>query len=142
MLDLRKASRHERRAAAVYLERESAQWPMLLARLPPEQLSRLSLKVGQPPYEAWRNCDFLVAIYFVSEQIERLSINRTKVGRDGNWREDISWEELQDLKRQCGRGDFDAVEVFPADQDIVNVANMRHLWVLKVGHLDFAWRKS
>ena len=34
-----------------------------------------------------------------------------------------------------------AVEVFPADDQVVNVANMRHLWVLPEP-LPFAWEKG
>jgi hypothetical protein len=33
----------------------------------------------------------------------------------------------------------DAVEVYPPAGDVVNVANMRHLWVLR-DRLPFAWR--
>lgn len=50
----------------------------------------------------------------------------------------ITWDELQALKRQCGFGDRFAVEVYPADLDVVNVGNLRHLWVLQ-GALPFAW---
>jgi hypothetical protein len=32
--------------------------------------------------------------------------------------------------------------VFPPDTDVVNVANMRHLWILAPGTLAFAWRAS
>ena len=73
--------------------------------------------------------------------VVRLSINRTTLGANGRWDENITWDDLQRLKREAGYGDKDAVEVFPADVDVVNVANMRHLWVF-VGNyrLPFAWR--
>ncbi len=53
----------------------------------------------------------------------------------------MTWEELQEIKRQVGIGDFFAVEIFQRDKDIVNVANMRHLWVLP-DPLDFGWMTS
>lgn len=34
-----------------------------------------------------------------------------------------------------------AVEIYPAERDIVNVANMRHLWVLPE-RLPFGWRRD
>ena len=34
------------------------------------------------------------------------------------------------VKREIGFGDWYALEIFPRDGDIVNVANMRHLWML------------
>jgi hypothetical protein len=37
------------------------------------------------------------------------------------------------------RGDKDAVEIYPADKDIVNVANMRHLIVLPAP-FPYTWR--
>ena len=39
----------------------------------------------------------------------------------------ISWEILQKIKRQI-LGDVVAVEIFPTDSDVVNLANTRHLW--------------
>jgi len=74
--------------------------------------------------------------------IVRLSVLRTSLDTAGGWQQDITWEELQRLKREAGYGDHDAVEVFPPDADVVNVANIRHLWILEPGHLPFAWRKS
>ena len=68
-----------------------------------------------------------------------MSIHRTDLNADGEWVDGIRWEELQRLKAECGFGDRDAVEVYPAEQDVVNVANFRHLWVMDEP-LDFAWR--
>jgi hypothetical protein len=47
------------------------------------------------------------------------------------WADGITWDTLQLLKRECGHGERWAVEVYPPDTDIVNVANMRHLWLLR-----------
>ena len=44
----------------------------------------------------------------------------------------------QEAKRR-GCGARDAVEVYPADADVVNVANMRHLWLV-AGELAFKWK--
>ncbi len=68
----------------------------------------------------------------------RLSINRTTIIGD-RWADNITWDELQRIKNECGYTLHDAVEVFPAEKDVVNVANMRHLWVMK-DPLPFAWR--
>lgn len=69
----------------------------------------------------------------------RLSISRNELDNTGQWRADISWEEIQALKAQCGFGDRHAVEIYPSDEDVVNVANMRHIWVLD-NPMPFAWR--
>ncbi len=61
----------------------------------------------------------------------RLSVNRTMINDKGEWIDGITWEELQKIKNQCGYTDRAAVELFPPEHDIVNVANIRHLFVLE-----------
>ena len=94
-----------------------------------------------PPGEVWRSSGFLLQVYYERDGIERLTVCRAAVDVSGNWRSEITWDELQRLKRECGRGDRYAVELFPADADVVNVSNMRHLWVL-LEPPPFAWRDS
>lgn len=82
---------------------------------------------------------FLVQQFAPHRGWVRLSICRTKK-KGARWQDGITWDELQQLKREAGWGDADAVEVFPRDQDLVNVANMRHLWIPSE-RLAFAWRR-
>ena len=93
--------------------------------------------------EAWRSREYLVQVF--EEQaagvLVRLSINRTRLTNDGGWQQDIPWEDMQRLKSEAGYGGFDAVEVYPSDADVVNVANLRHLWVMHEP-LSFTWRKA
>jgi hypothetical protein len=92
--------------------------------------------------EVWRSREFLVQVFQEGDGIVRASINRTSVNSgNGRWLDGISWDELQRVKREIGRGHRDAVEVFPADRDVVNVANMRHLWIF-TEPLQYAWRKG
>lgn len=53
----------------------------------------------------------------------RLSILRTSVKGD-RWTDGITWDDLQRLKFEAGYGDAWAVELFPADAEVVNVANI------------------
>jgi len=124
------ASRQQRRA----LEAENQRWPLALKQIP-----RAEWPDYRPPgiKEVWRSRGFLVQVFDDKSGLERLSVCRTSV-TNGDWKEDIQWEELQRLKRECGRGEKDAVEIFPADRDVVNVANMRHLWL--TGELPFKWK--
>lgn len=78
----------------------------------------------------YRSRDYLVQVFEADHDARRLSVNRTDLLPSGQWDDRLEWDELQAIKRQCGYGDRYAVEVFPRDRDIVNVANMRHLWVL------------
>lgn len=62
----------------------------------------------------------------------RLSVNRAAIDpKTGSFLGGISWDELYLIKNQCGFMNLDAVEVYPAADKLVNVANMRHLWILK-----------
>jgi hypothetical protein len=83
------------------------------------------------PVRVFRSNRFCVQVFEEAEGMMRLSINRAAIDRNGQWLDGITWEELQELKSQAGFGDYDAVEVFPADADVVCIANMRHLFIFK-----------
>lgn len=100
-----------------------------------------SRKKGVEFIAVFRSRDFLVQIFPATESIVRMSVNRTELRQDGRWSDEISWDELQRLKAEAGYGDLDAIEIYPPDKDVVNVANMRHLWILPDDlKLPFAWR--
>jgi hypothetical protein len=123
------------------LDRENAKLPTALQEVPRSQWPSQWPDTKAPQLSVWRSRTFLVQVFSApAPAIARLSINRTSL--DGTrWAEGIEWEELQRLKGECGYGAHDAVEVYPPDRDVVNVANMRHLWVL-AEPLAFAWRES
>ena len=81
---------------------------------------------------------FLAQVFKVGDVV-RLSINRITMNASGRWDDNITWDELQDAKRDCGYGDMLAVEVYPQDKDIVNDANMRHLWILEAPIAGVGW---
>ena len=88
----------------------------------------------------FRSKTFLVQI-FQEKNATRLSICRTEVDNNGKWKDGISWDELQKIKRQVGYGDHLAVEIYPMDKDVVNVANMRHLWIMDYD-LNIGWKNG
>lgn len=90
------------------------------------------------PVAAFRSKDFLAQIYHERGHV-RISVNRTMIDGTGNWLEGISWDDLQRIKNEVGYGNSDAIELYPASKDVVNVANIRHLWVLPSGS-EYAWR--
>jgi hypothetical protein len=88
----------------------------------------------------WRSNKYLVQLYEEEKLMLRLSICRTRVV--GNrWDDGLTWDELQDIKRIVGFGNAWGLECYPASFDVVNVANMRHLWILPEGvDPGFGWR--
>lgn len=88
----------------------------------------------------WLSGAFLVQGFSEEDGVIRLTINC--VTRSGDrWKDGISWDDLQAIKSAVGYGDKVAVEVFPEDHSVVNVANMRHLWVLP-DRPKYAWTQA
>lgn len=99
--------------------------------------------VQHPPglTRVWRSQGFLVQQYELANEPIRLSINRARLADNGRWVDGITWDEIQRLKRECGYGDRYACELYPDDRDLVDVANVRHIWLLDEAP-SFAWRRS
>lgn len=103
-----------------------------VAQWPPQNHDPRRLKMFIHP-------EVLVQVFDEGNGLYRLTVNLLALGGNGRWKDGISWDRLQEIKDAVGFAGQDAVEVYPAAQDVVNVANMRHLWVLPE-KLPFAWR--
>lgn len=127
-------TRNARRALRRDLEKRASAWPTELARVPESEWPPRRPGTREYPTALWRSRDYVVMMYRAPSlggvEVRRLSINRCAIGIDGRWQQDIPWEDLQRCKRETGHGDWYAVEIYPRDRDIVNDANMRHLWLL------------
>lgn len=125
-------SREQRRQLA----RENAKWPSALVEIPRSQWPN----PDGPQLRVLRSREFLVQEFPADGMaLARLSVNITAMDSD-RWRDGIPWEDLQRLKAEAGYPMHDAVEVYPRAVDVVNVANMRHIWIMRDA-LPFAWRK-
>jgi len=128
------ATREQRRQLA----RDNAKQPTALQEVPRERW----YDPNATQLRVFRSRDFLVQEFAEKPPATvRLSVCRTAMDGGDRWQDGITWDDLQRLKRECGYGDRDAVEVFPADDDVVNVANMRHLFVM-LDALPYAWRRK
>jgi hypothetical protein len=132
----RSRSHDQVQRARKLLRRENDLYGVRLESIDPDTWPE---NVAENLIAVWRSRDYLVQVFQDDAAVARLSINRTAIDERGAWLEGISWSTLQRLKREAGYGDFHAVEIFPADTDVVNVANMRHLWILSEPPA-FAWR--
>lgn len=116
------------------LRRDNAKWPEYLSPVPfhdwPADTKILESPSCHRRMAVLRSREFLVQV-FDEGNLFRLSVCRTDYDLDKQrFRDDISWDDLQRLKAQAGYADKMAVEIYPPDDKIVNVANMRHIWVL------------
>lgn len=125
-------NRNARRLVAKAMREQAKAWPEELAPIPREEWP--AQRGGSHPVAVWRSRQYLVQVFEERSvgflDVLRLSVNRTTRATAGGWEQNIPWEDLQRLKREAGYGDHYAIEVYPRDRDVVNVANMRHLWVL------------
>lgn len=127
-----KITRNQRRILA----KINYTFPPALIRLPDSEWKG---KAPASVLEVWRSADYLVQVYDeIRKGVERISVCRTNHTGE-SWSDGITWDDLQRLKAECGRGDRWAVEIYPADGEVVNVANMRHLWLLDAPPV-YVWR--
>jgi len=129
------------RAQRRELERQNAKMPRELREVPRDEWP-LEHR-GSDILRVWRSRDFLVQEYAESAPVlVRLSVLRTTLDpKIGRWVDGITWDELQQIKSECGYADHDALELYPVAADVVNVANLRHLWVMRE-MVGFAWRNG
>lgn len=103
----------------------------------PDHLVKVDLKSyyeGDPAKdgitEIWVSNSFRLAVFVHADGTEQLNIHRTHIDHENDaWKDGITWDEMMELKRQCGRGERDFFEWFPRDSNIVNNGNFRHLWL-------------
>lgn len=89
---------------------------------------------GEPSIGVWESDTYIAAAFMDSESI-RLDVFRKDL-KDG-----ITWDELRGIKNDCGFSDFDGVEFFPREDDIINTGNARHLYLF-ANHLPLIRRKQ
>ncbi len=121
------------------LAKENAKWPINLIKVPKEKWGNIQCNL-KTLLEVWRSRKYLVQVFTENNNVIRLSINITQMEK-GRWIQGISWDCLQAIKRDIGYKDSYAIEIFPRDKDIVNVANIRHLWILPEP-LDIGWTSN
>lgn len=127
-------NRSERRALAREMRKQAAAWPSHLVEVPESEWPTRRRETTEYPITVWRSRNYLVVRYAAPSlngvEVRRLTVNRVTIGNDGHWNQDIPWEDLLRCKRETGHGDWYGVEIYPRDRDIMNIANMRHLWLV------------
>ena len=93
------------------------------------------------PMAVWRSRDFFVQVVMESNSAIRICVNHNFLNEKGEARDGISWDDLFRIKNEIGYAGCDCIEIYPAVEDLVNVANMRHLFVLPEKH-PWNWRNS
>lgn len=120
------------REANEKLLRENMQYTKDFVEIPKEKWPENWKKADRNrlPFRVLRNNQFFVQCHRETHGITRITVNRIKLKTLHRWDDEISWDDLQWVKNAVGYAHKNAVEVFPEQKRVVNVANMRHLWVL------------
>jgi hypothetical protein len=97
---------------------------------------------GCPPTASLLEAESAVGGAKERGRVLRLSVQRCAFDRaSGRWIDGITWDDLQHLKTLAGYGDSCGIELFPPDSHVVNVANLRHIWIVPDAPA-FMWRRS
>lgn len=122
------------------MARENAKFGREMVEIPREQWPKASAENGgDRTIGVWRNARFFVQISCEPNGATRLSVNRTQIDETYNFVAGITWDELFIIKNEIGYADKDCIEIYPAESALVNVANIRHLFVLDEPH-PFNWK--
>lgn len=116
--------------------------PAVMQRIPDSETAHIEQHSSHRPVEVWHSRHFLALVYLDATPegiFTRVSVNRTEIENDGHWKQGITWDELMRVKAEIGRSEAWAVEVYPPASQVVNVANLRHLFL--VPQPPFAWVK-
>lgn len=89
-----------------------------------------------------RNRDFIVQVHDEPGHVVRLTIRRAAYdAKAQRWADGITWDDLQHLKTLAGYGGMTALEIYPPDDCRVDVAAMRHLWIVPAPP-PFMWTRT
>jgi hypothetical protein len=128
-------SRAEFDQRSAYLKMENAKWGSQMEPVPESHWPRTEPR----PVAVFRSRLFLAQVFAPANGGQRISVCRTEITREGDWRADIGWEELMQVKDGCGFAEHWAAEIFPPNSEVVNVANLRHIWIIE--QPIYAWHK-
>jgi hypothetical protein len=101
------------------LAADNAQRAEVLEAVPAREWPPLAPLSPTPIIAMWHSCAFVVVAFDEGEAIS-LTIRRTQLAPEGKRADGITWDELQQIKAECGFGERDAVEIYPADGDVSN----------------------
>jgi hypothetical protein len=109
---------------------ENQRWPLKLKLVPKEGWPGFPDKIPESLLAIWRSRNYFVQVHKAAHGIEQLVIMRTNIDNNGQWAGGILHSEIQDIKRQCGFGHVDAVELYPADKDRLDTEGVRYVWLM------------
>jgi len=118
---------------------EMRRLPAVLTKVPESEWPEGHADIKR--FAVWRSRNYLVQLFEEPDDMIRMSVCRVTIKTGTRWNDQIAWDELQHIKALIGYGDRWAAEVYPPALHVVNIANMRHLWIL-TEEPAFGWRNA
>jgi hypothetical protein len=86
------------------------------------------VRLATEPMEMWKNHRYTVIVGRDDNgHVEHISLRRN------DRKPTMPWRDLQRIKTELAGADAEAIELFPAEDRVVDCANQRHLWVWPPG---------
>ncbi len=134
--DDRELNREQRRALAKHKRALIASYPEKLTMVLDGDKSLPYTSHAMDLREVWRSKKFTVMVWNVPADT-KISIQRNEWNPSTRrYADGITWDEIMEIKRDIGLGESTGVEFFPADTDVINIANVRHIWFFPNGAID------
>lgn len=139
MIQAKAMRRKERLQLISAMKREAEFWPEELVEMPVAAwpTAAKEMAVLARPVKVFRSRSLLVQVH-KEVGTTRLSISGCVPQTNGDW-PDLTWEQLERAKEECGFKGCWMVELYPPSGEVVNVANMRHLWLIP--EPEFGWKR-
>ena len=135
--DDRNLNREQRRALEKVKRQLIASYPDTLQVVPENDPNMPYSSHPQDIEKIYRSKKFTVILWkagagFGSYNLgQRFSVWRnTWDSKERRYVDGIQWDEVMDIKREMGFGERVAIEYYPADSETVNLANMRHVFLI------------
>lgn len=97
----------------------------------PELFAQQRERVGDLQ-SVWKNNRYIVQIYRRALGGGAMEASHLAVRRNDE-SEIQGWDDLQRIKNELAGGDRVALEIYPPEAEVIDQANMRHLFVLPAG---------
>ena len=111
-----------------------------LKKIGPDRIRELHGIFGDAE-QVWENDIYVVGLWRSEKKFDGRNMIRLSIKRHDK-QPISSWTDKQDIKNHVVGKEYAAVELYPADADLVDQSNQYHLWVVdEPGYrFPFAWR--
>ena len=123
-------NREQRRALAKVKQKLIASYPDKLTLVDENDPNLPYSSHPEDILEIWRSKKYLVIVWKVPAG-KKLSISRQEWNpTERRYKDGITWDEIMEIKHDIGMGNKTGIEFFPADDEVMNLANVRHIWIV------------